>query len=770
MTQGTIFYAHSTARSDRSDWELLQDHLQAVAKNAERFGQPLGIGPAVRTAGLLHDIGKFDTKFQARLMGSTEKVDHSTAGARTVVNLAKTYDEKLVAALVAHAIAGHHAGLPDSRSSGDTSLEARIGSFDVGVLDRAHCSILPETLAGLFPSFAWDMSSAPALGGQLAMLGRMIFSCLVDADFKETERFYETVGERKKDRDWQTLVECLPVFLQGFDARIAGFGAPENDLARHRTNILGTVRKRAAMAPGLFTLNVPTGGGKTLASLGFALDHAAIHGHRRIIFSIPFTSIIDQTAAIFRDVLGAEHVLEHHSAIEDEAPRRGAAAGKADSERSSKDKMRLAMEDWAAPVVVTTHVQLFESLFAARPSRARKLHNIAGSVVILDEAQVLPRHLLAPTVRAIDELAKNWGCTIVLCTATQPAFDARNLAEGHPLALALEGRELAPDPVRMHAAFRRNRLVHVGEMDDDALVAALGDAPQALVIVNSRAHALELYRAAQAAGFGGLLHLTTRQCAAHRRKILKDVRARLESPQIGGRAPCRLVATSLIEAGVDVDFPVAWRAEAGLDQIAQAAGRVNREMLRSADASTVTVFKAKGRNSPAEIVGLVGDMQRMMDRHSDLFSPAAMEEYFGETYWRLDVKGLDREDILGKMHFSSGQGLDVSYRTIAGKYRMVESGMVPVVVPYDDAARAAVDKLGLADIPSSVLARDLQLYVVQVPPRARRLLLVNGHVAFAAPKVRGDQFAVLKTPSLYDDAVGLVWENADYMTIEGGIV
>ena len=631
----------------------------------------------------------------------------------------------------------------------------------------------------MFPHFDWDLTSPLAPARQFAMLGRMIFSCLVDADFKATERYYESIGERRKDREWSTLADCLPAFLTGFEAKIAGFGAPRSELAMRRAEILSTVRERAAMTPGLFTLNVPTGGGKTLASLGFALDHAKRHGHRRIIYSIPFTSIIDQTAAIFRGVLGAANVLEHHSAIEDEAQQDRGAKG-ADSARSSKDKMRLAMEDWAAPVVVTTHVQLFESLFAARTSRARKLHNIAGSVIVLDEAQVLPRPLLAPTVQAIDELARNYGCSIVLCTATQPAFDARRLEAGHPLALELGGRELAPDPVRMHAAFRRNSLVHAGEMDDDALVAALADAPQALVIVNSRAHALELFLAAKAAGLDGLVHLTTRQYAAHRRIILKDVRARLKPTTEGGGQPCRVIATSLIEAGVDVDFPVAWRAEAGLDQIAQAAGRVNREMTRPADASTVTVFKAKGRKPPAEIGGLVGDMQRMMGRHPDLFSPAAMEEYFGETYWRLGLDGLDaarppvedgeKPGILHLMQMSPRHGPDIAYRKIASRYRMVETGMVPVIVPRDKDSLAAVKRLGITDIPSGALARELQLYVVQVPPKARALLLANRHVAFEAPTIRGDQFAVLKTDSLYDEAVGLVWENAEYLAVEGSVI
>lgn len=314
------FYAHSTERTDRSDWELLPDHTAAVAGRAEGFGAPLRIGAAARIAGLLHDIGKYAPAFQARLVGAMSRVDHSTAGAKLVLGLAGTAGDRLVAMLVAQAIAGHHAGLPDRRGSDDANLDRRVELFDGAVLDPAHREALPETLAALLPAFSWDPSQ-DARAGQLALLGRMIFSCLVDADFKETERFYESLGERNKDRDWPTLGDRLPAFREGLAAAIAAFGEPASGIAGHRAEILQAVRARAAMAPGLFTLNVPTGGGKTLASLGFALDHAAIHGHRRIIYSIPFTSIIDQTASIFRDVLGPADVLEHHSAIEDEASR-----------------------------------------------------------------------------------------------------------------------------------------------------------------------------------------------------------------------------------------------------------------------------------------------------------------------------------------------------------------------------------------------------------------------------------------------------------------
>ena len=516
-----------------------------------------------------------------------------------------------------------------------------------------------------------------------------------------------------------------------------------------RADVLSHVRSRASDAAGLFTLTVPTGGGKTLASLAFALDHAARHGLRRVIVAIPFTSVVDQTAAVLKAVLGEEHVLEHHSGIDDDTT--------GSDDESGPGKLRRAMEDWAAPVIVTTHVQLFESLFAARPSRCRKLHNIAGSVIILDEAQTLPRHLLAPTVRMIDTLAANWKATVVLCTATQPAFDASRLPDGHRLALPLAGRELAPHPERLAREMKRVRLAFVGEMDDVALVEALGAASQGLVIVNSRGHALSLFKAAS--GLENRVHLTTRQTASHRRRILADVRERLQAG-----APCRLIATSLVEAGVDLDFPRVWRAEAGLDQIAQAAGRCNREGQRALEDSIVTIFRAPDNPPPAEIAGLVGDLERMAHKHPDLLSPEAISEYFGELYWRIG-EDADRERILD-MFRASARGTDFAYRSAAEAYRMIESGMVPVIVPREPAAEEAVALLGVPDVPSGTLARRLQPHLVQIPPRARARLMVCGHVAFAAPNLRGDQFAVLRTLSLYDEAVGLVWEDADYLASE----
>ncbi len=744
-----IYYAHTGKNANKSDWQYLKDHSQAVAVLAAAMAAPLKLEKAARLAGLLHDLGKYSAAFQRRLDGAPEGVDHSTAGAQTVLSLTSGPDRS-IAELIAYAIAGHHAGLPDRRGDTPGTLDDWLGK-SVAALDSAWERELAASGADLIPGL-FSSIRMPHAAFQISVIGRMIFSCLVDADFKDTEAFYAALEGRLADREWSPLQALLPGFHDAFDVYMEGKKS-DTPLNRLRSDILAHVRARALERPGLFTLTVPTGGGKTLASLAFALDHARAHGHTRIIYAIPFTSIIDQTAAIFREILGDAHVLEHHSAIDEEKYGR-------EGPPQQRDKLKLAMEDWAAPVVVTTNVQLFESLFAARPSRARKLHNIANSVIILDEAQTIPRHLLKPCMRMLDELALNYGCTIVLCTATQPALDQADLRDGLPLA----GRELAPDPEALTDKLRRTRIRHAGEMDNEALIRALRGEPQALVIVNSRRHALELYRQAGLAGIEGLVHLTTRQCAAHRRCILEEARERLK-----GERPIRVIATSLIEAGVDVDFPRVWRAEAGLDQIVQAAGRCNREGKRPVADSIVTVFRAPDYPPPAEIRGLIGDMQRIMNEHPDLLSVKAMQAYFMEVYWRLGETGLDEKKICTRFRLPHGQ-TDFAYRSVAADFRMVESGMEPVIVALDDASRDAVTRLGVEKFSSGVLARQLQGYVVQVPPKARALLIANGQAAFMHPELRGNQFAVLGNMKLYKEDVGLLWEDADYLAVEDLVV
>lgn len=745
------WYAHSGHERNKADWQRLADHLTAVAELAGRMAKSLGLERAGHVAGLFHDLGKYNPAFQLKLEGREGRVDHSTAGAKVLLDLVEPKD-KLIAELIAYAILGHHAGLPDRTNETDACFNQRMERS--APIDGAWRDELRFDLSGLISHALMNRArfKKETQGFAVSFMGRMIFSCLVDADFKDTEAYYASIGQAGADRDWPTLGDLIDHFIARFDAHMARFSALPGELNRLRSDVLSHVRAKAVEAPGLFTLTGPTGGGKTLASLGFALDHAKRHGHSRIIYVIPFTSIIDQTAAIFRTVLGEDHVLEHHSSVDEEK-----FDGRA---REQKDKLKLATEDWAAPVVVTTNVQLFESLFSARTSRARKLHNIANSVIVLDEAQTLPRGLLIPTMRVLEELAARYGCSIVLCTATQPALCVRpDFLHGLPL----EGRELAPDPLNLQHRLARNHIHHAGEMDNVALIAALADHEQALVIVNSRRHALELYREAQADGLNGLIHLTTRLYPAHRKRVLADVRERLEA-----HLPCRLIATSLIEAGVDVDFPIAWRAEAGLDQIVQAAGRVNREGKRPRNESIVTVFTPVGYAPPREIKGLIGDMKRIIDRHDDLTALAAVEDYFGEVYWRVGEKGLDAKNILGRLTMTR-QETDFAYRAISEDFRMIESGLAPVIVATEEDAQEIVDQLRIENISSGRLARDLQPYIVQVPPKAREMLIRNGHAAYEQPELRGDQFVVLKSSGVYRGEVGLLWEDADYLSLENAI-
>ncbi len=736
-----MYYAHSTSDPSQRDWQPLADHLLGVAKLAEQFGTKIGIERASYLAGLLHDLGKYTAGFQARLAGGP-RVDHATAGAAEVCSPAQRARYGQMADLVAYVIAGHHTGLPDG--TGIASLADRLeAAQELETLDPVWRDeiTLPEGKIALPP-----IKPNQKRGGfQIAFLGRMLFSCLVDADFRDTEAFCAKVEGRAIDRNWPRLGDIIGGLVDRFDTYMAERQrlAPDRPINHVRREILAHVRGKAELPPGIFTLTVPTGGGKTLASLAFALDHAKRHKLCRIIYAIPFTSIIEQTAGIFRDVLGTDVVLEHHSAIEDTNT----------DMREARDKLRFAMDDWAAPIVVTTNVQLFESLFSNRSSRCRKLHNLAHSVIVLDEAQAIPLILFKPVVAVLGELARNYGVSIVLCTATQPALDAPPFADD----LVLDPtRELAPDPGGLAAKLGRVTIRRTGAMADETLTAAMGEAEQCLTIVNSRAHALGLFRQAALAEYSGVIHLTTRQYAAHRSRILADIRKRLVENQ-----PCRVIATSLVEAGVDLDFPRVFRAEAGLDQITQAAGRCNREGKRAHEDSIVTVFSTPDNPPPAEIAQMAAAFGRMADKFPDWQSPDAIRAYFEEVYWSKGP-ALDKHGILDMFMLAPG-GVDFKYRTVAEAFRMIETGLVPVIVPFEAEAQAAVKRLAVPDISTGGIARDLQRYIVQVPPKARQKLIDAGHVVYAQRDRLGHQFAVLVTNSLYGPDTGLLWEDAEYL-------
>ena len=734
-----MYHAHSLAGQSKDRWQPLREHLVNTQAEAAARGAKFCADKAAGLAGLLHDLGKYTKAFQKHLEGISCQVDHSTAGAQQVCLLdSATPSERAMAQLIAYAIAGHHAGLPDmhSNSGSLSALDERLKN--TRPLDSVWELEIQPDATGLWPEGFTLGEDHESRTFQLSFLTRMIFSCLVDADFRDTERYYAVEKGETIDRDWPELPAIVDQLLDRLNNHFAGLPR-EGRVNRLRGEIMKHVRTQSDCTPGLFSLNIPTGGGKTLTSLAFALDHAKAHGLERIVYAIPFTSVIDQTAEIFRDVLGEGVILEHHSAIDDIKS----------TNREGADKLRLAMEDWAAPIVVTTNVQFFESLLSHRPSRCRKLHNLARTVIVLDEAQTIPLHVLRPSVFVLNELARNYGSSIVLCTATQPALKAPDFKGGLD-----QVHELAPDPPSLHQHLARVTIVHEGKLSDESLCGALAQTAQGMVIVNSRKHALTLFRQACEANLEGVVHLSTRQYAAHRRRILADVRQRLKAGK-----PCRLIATSLVEAGVDLDFPRVWRAEAGLDSIAQAAGRCNREGQRDRADSIVGVFQPAEHGSPAELSQLAGDLERIMGRHDDLLSLEAMKDYFQEVYWRKG-EGLG-DNFLQKFKMSK-YGTSFSFREVGETFRLIQSGLEPVIVTREEEACKAVRDLSYVDRLGRVTRR-LQPYMVQVCPRFREQLIKNDHISFEAQKHFGDQFAVLFTQSLYQEDVGLLWEDADML-------
>ena len=753
----TTYYAHSAQDEfgnllPYEHWQTLQSHSVNVGEMAAEFARVFGAQEIARYAGQLHDVGKYSLLFQKRLEGEIKFVDHSTAGAKIAVERWGN----VIGKLMAFCIAGHHAGLANGNGEGDNRrtlkdrLALRFGA-DIPALDNLWQQEikLPQNLSA--PSLKAD-AHHPFFS--YAFFTRMLYSCLVDADYLDTEAFYLKLENKASERgcypDLNALQHNFNQFINAFRRRIAQ--DPEQTeaekrnaaLNRLRSEILDYAVEQAAQPQGLFTLTVPTGGGKTFTSMAFALEHAKHYGMRRVIYVIPFTSIIEQNAAEFRKAfgeLGEQAVLEHHSTFND---------GKLQNE-ATKDKLRLASENWDAPIVVTTAVQFFESLFADRSSRCRKLHNIAGSVIILDEAQMLPLNLLLPIMQAIKELAQNYRCSIVMCTATQPAVQAKNgFYRGFENV-----REIAPKPTALFDKLRRTTVQHIGTQTDADLLAKLGEYPQMLVIVNNRRHARSLYD--QAKHLDGTFHLTTLMCAKHRSQKLDEIRGRLKKGE-----PCRVIATSLIEAGVDVDFPLVMRAEAGLDSVAQAAGRCNREGKRPSENSFVWIFAPEEQwKAPPELAAQAAVMRLTADSFSDdLLSTQAVAAYFAELY-QLKGSELDNKKIL-KMHNDTGQSLDFPFQTIADKFRMIESHMQPLIIPFDGEAENLISSLHHADHIGGLL-RKLQPYTVQIPEKALAALYKAGRIEPINEKNFGKQFYTLIGLDLYDEVAGFSWEDTEFL-------
>lgn len=657
------------------------------------------------------------------------KVDHATAGSQEVMNL---YN-KTLAKIMAYVIAGHHTGLPDGGSiNKPKSLNKRLCK-DVEDYSGYTSEIKPpEILKNPFKHMKTENQSF-----SLYFFIKMLFSCLVDADFMDTEKFMD-VDKFKLRRQY----EALNVLYKAFDDHMKEIssGAEQSKINQNRKKIYNQCVEAAHNPMGMFSLSVPTGGGKTLSSMGFALEHAKANDLKRIIYVIPYTSIIEQNAQVYRDIFSDDNVLEHHSnfSFEEEAL------------SETPTKLKLASENWDMPIITTTSVQFFESLFSKKTSRSRKLHNLSGSVIILDEAQMIPVQYLEMCVMALCELVNNYHSTVVLCTATQPNIKSTPF---FPKTMII--KEIMEKPEDLYEEFRRTNIVKLGEMNDSELVERLSSQSQVLCIVNRRKHAEELFKLLK--DEENCYHLSTRMCPVHRKKTIKMIKRHLKAGE-----PCKVISTQLIEAGVDIDFPVVYRSMAGLDSIIQAAGRCNREEKREVlDVFVFTPTESHAR-PPREIQLNVSEAESVFRNFKDPLSIDAIMKYFELLY---DSKNTDSKELIGKIK-KTAKSLDFPFAEISDAFQLIETPTVSVIVPYKNEEKEAneidiktlLDELRFSDYPNSVI-RKLQPYTVSLYEHEFDQIKSNGGI-----KTIGNEdvfFYLSDMEVFYSESTGIILKHDD---------
>ena len=604
-----LYIAHK--RDDGCEQPLLE-HLTGTAEKASCFAKYFGKSETAFMCGLLHDIGKYSDDFQERIKNDGKLCDHSTAGAKVLKSM-----NPAIGGLLGYVIAGHHSGLLNGGGWGAVHDDGSLfGRLKKEVPDfSAYKLEITENMYPALNNIAMQLASTKPLNSRnqgfcFSFLVRMIFSCLVDADFLDTEKF---MNDGKITRG----IECNFNELEEKIIKHAGKFKADSDINKKRREIFEQCLKKAEGNPGVYKLSVPTGGGKTIASMAFSLKHIRYNPKlRRIIYVIPFTSIIEQNARVFSDILGEKYVLEHHSNYDF-----------GENDENNYNIKKLSAENWDIPVVVTTNVQFFESIYGNKSSKLRKLHNIANSVIVLDEVQMLPTDYLIPCVKALEELVNNYNCSVVLCSATQPEAE-RFMSE------KIKAEEICSDITELYESFNKTKIKFIGNITSDELVKRLQGVTQCLLIVNTKKQARNLYEKIKMEyGQEGVFHLSTYMCPAHRFEKIQEIRKRLKN-----EAKCIVVSTSLIEAGVDVDFPVVYRAMCGLDSIIQAAGRCNRE--RRYELAYLYVFDFIDEEFKVNKSSPYGNYLRQRQsiteivagKYEDVTRPEAIKEYFDMIY------------------------------------------------------------------------------------------------------------------------------------------
>lgn len=751
MSTGRAYYAHSVEGRPTTDWQPLSRHLQGVAETAAALAtEAAGAGlfrDAAYSAGILHDLGKYQDKFQQMLHDVAAghrkaRVEHSGLGA------ALAYQWQHIN--LAFAIAGHHAGLPKK-----SNLNERVQKF------KDEARELLEQAQTDFSNFgaAGDIWQAPSLAPDLDphsrdLWIRMLFSCLVDADRLDAAEV------SSKARTLEDPAPRLDRLLK--HVRVRAGQCPPGAVKEARGDVLDACLTAAGWTERLLSLTVPTGGGKTLSSMAFALKRASLFPEicRRVIVVIPYLSIIEQNAGVFAEVLGEDLILEHHSGNlveepeDDETPLTGHAL----------DHKR-AVENWNAPVVVTTSVRFFESLFSNRPKDLRRLHNLARSVVILDEVQTLPKKYLGTLLSMMHGLAADWETTFLFCTATQPAFEKGIAADEEDRRWAPGTlKEIIPEPQRLFDALQRVTVHWPGHQSRparlswEALADEIAAEPRALCILNRKDHAAEIHRLLRTRSEVDperLRHLSTRMCPQHRLDVLCDIRKMLHEKT----RPCRVVSTQLVEAGVDLDFPVVFRALAPLDSIAQAAGRCDREGLLTAEAGSpggrVIVFEPDlplgQQTPPGTYTEATAITRRMMNDPALSIHDTRHIRNFFHDYYRGD---LDPENIQAFRHKHD-------FPEVSKKFHMIDEYPTrAVLVGYNDEANNLIDRFVNSRGLDMDLRRKLQRYQVALSEREFRSALEAGAICESVP---GEDIWVCATDH-YSQDTGLVFESSAFLS------
>ena len=693
-----------------------EEHLSGVANLAEKFANEFGMGSWGRVLGLLHDKGKERKAFQDYIKknsGYDSTIQYPTEHTHAFVGgvIAKSLYGKTATDLLCNQIVSHHTGLHDYyEMDGILNKEIPLG---------VNQSV--EKIGLNKPPFAPDFKD-------FNHLSRMLFSCLVDADYLDTELFMDEESARKRINDikLESLLPLLETYIDNLQTSSA-----ESEVNAIRRLVQERCVSTADMAKGFYSLTVPTGGGKTLSSLVWALRHAVHNGMKRIIIAIPYTSIIVQTASILKKIFGEESVLEHHSNFDPQSVK-----------KEFRHKAKLATENWDYPIVVTTNVQLFESMFSNKPSDCRKLHNIANSVIILDEVQTLPTDYLQPIVDALKSYQRMFGISVLFTTASQPVLSG--LIEGCNPQAAFQGidniTEIIPKEYLLHERLRRVRL----DIDNtgstyDEIANRLLRHDKVLCIVNTRNDAREIFERLPKEGL--TIHLSRMMCPRHVSKAIQEIKQALSD---NSETVIRVVATQLIEAGVDIDFPVVYRQEAGLDSILQAAGRCNRE--GKLDIATTYVFSLSVEHKLYGSIIDANNARLNMINVNDWFAPETMTEYFRQLYCRKET--FDKKDLKTLLY----KPTEMCFAEATKEFRLIEETGKTVYVNMDDSLEL-VERLKSDGITYSLM-KQLSQYSVSIHERDFQKLLSYGAIEEVIEGIY-----VVNDRAQYDTNIGLRLDN-----------